>query len=222
MKPVIYVFITFIIIVVIFVVLTSTDGTSGWFSSCTKCKAGYYRGKNDDPTTCIGCNGGYSTNDLSGQTTCQKCPENTYATVNSSSCSACANNTTSKPGSVKCSATCFPGQRLATSVEKTTTGDECVDCGENTYSDSYNATDCTSCPNGTEIRSEIVGENGERTSSKLCTPCKPGTGANPDNTSPGCSPCGDNEYSDGWGELCKQCPDGQTHSEDHTHCWPPT
>lgn len=220
MKPIIYIFIIFIIIVVIFVVLTSTDSTSGWFSSCTKCKPGYYRGKNDDPTTCIGCNGGYSTNDLSGQTTCQICPKDTYAIVNSSSCSACANDTTTPTeGSVKCSATCFPGSRLATSDEKTNNGIECVDCVGHTFSDSYNATECTSCPNGTEIRSEIVGENGARTSVQLCTPCKPGTGANPDNT-PGCSVCGENEYSDGWGEICQKCPDDQKNSEDHKHCWP--
>lgn len=220
MKPVIYVFITFIIIVVIFVVLTSTDGTSGWFSSCTKCKAGYYRGKNDDPTTCIGCDGGQSTNDLSGQTICQTCPENTYATVNSSSCSACANNTTSKPGSVKCSATCFPGDRL--NVDGDNSDEKCVSCDGHTFSDSYNATECTSCPNGTEIRADIVGD-GARTSVQLCTPCKPGTGANPDNTSPGCSACELNTYSDGWGEQCKECPDGQNVSKpDHTHCWPPS
>lgn len=212
MKPIVYIFAVFIIAVIIFVVFTSTVDTPGWFSKCNKCQPGYYRGEQDDITTCIGCDAGSSTNGKKGQVSCTKCLENTYSSENSGICSDCAPGTTSAPGATSCIAGCEPGYTI-----DPTDANNCIECAGDTYSDTYNSTECTPCDTGTYIT--ISDENEKRTSKKLCLVCPPGYEGKDDG--PGCNKCQAGYYKDTYSkdERCKPCDvDTFNNSEGSSYC----
>ena len=105
-------------------------------TTCYPCQAGSYSGEGS--TLCSTCSSGYYA-ETNGSSSCSYCAENFY-TVNSTSCIECSNSFKNFGASSVCF--CPPGYYINNNT--------CDGCETGSYSPSYNANECITCPEGTD------------------------------------------------------------------------
>lgn len=176
-------FALFLLFTITYVIFASTEGKSGWFSSCTECKQGYYADEKG-LLKCKPCESGKSSE--KGSSSCVECTENKYSNNDTDHlCTTCDSPNNVSSNHTSCDKKCQPGQQY------TDNNSSCTDCPKNTYTkpnaqDSNGGYTCNNCEDGTFTRMEGT------TSSQFCLQCPPGWEGNGEGK--GCKQCAIDHY----------------------------
>lgn len=198
--------------------------SSTWATSCLACDAWTYATGN----SCVSCASGSVSNTWA--TSCTLCAAGTYASGDScmscnpwsysdtwaTSCTMCAPGTEqASSGATSCDV-CAPGRISMTWASVCTpcdlwtygSGNECISCGEGTFSDQTWMTSCSACPWGTY-------QSG--TGALYCLTCDPWTYS--DTWAISCTQCLPWTYqSDTWAISCESCASGTVSGTWATSC----
>ena len=177
-------FALFLLFTITYVIFASTEGKSGWFSSCTECKQGYYADEKG-LLKCKPCESGKSSE--KGSSSCAECADNKYSNNDTGHLgTTCESPNNVSIDNTSCDIKCHPGQYTDTDNDSS-----CSNCPKNTYTkptekDNKGGYTCTNCENGTFTRREGT------TSSQFCLQCPPGWEGNGEGK--GCKQCAIDHY----------------------------